>query len=489
MNRIDDGGTSRAHHRPIQRAGREVSDPAAPRPPLHRNTSTREGLHSDRHSSERLTNSRPPDFRGSEVTALRRVAITGLGAVAPGGIGVKEYWELLTAGRSATRTISFFDPSPFRSQVAAECDFDPVSAGLTPQEIRRLDRAAQFAVVSTREALADSGLHVVRLDPGRIGTSIGSAVGCTTSLEREYVVVSDGGRKWHVDHEYAVPELYRHFVPNTMAAEVAWVVGAEGPAAVVSTGCTSGLDALGHAVELIREGSADVMVAGATEAPISPITSACFDAIHATTPHNDEPERACRPFDRTRGGLVLGEGAAIMVLEEWESARKRGAHIYAEIAGFAARCNAYHMTGLKPDGREMAEAIDAALQEARLSPQSIGYINAHGSGTKMNDRHETGAFKRSLGAHAHDVPISSVKSMIGHSLGAIGSLEIVACALAIEHGVLPPTANLHRPDPELDLDYIPLTAREQQADVVLSVGSGFGGFQSAMLLTRPGARS
>ncbi|WP_323179710.1 beta-ketoacyl-[acyl-carrier-protein] synthase family protein [Streptomyces sp. NBC_00654] len=420
---------------------------------------------------------------------MRRVAITGLGAVAPGGIGVKEYWELLTAGRSATRTISFFDPSPFRSRVAAECDFDPVSAGLTPQEIRRLDRAAQFAVVSTREALADSGLDVSRLDPGRIGTSIGSAVGCTTSLEREYVVVSDGGRKWNVDHEYAVPELYRHFVPNTMAAEVAWVAQAEGPAAVVSTGCTSGLDALGHAVELIREGSVDVMVAGATEAPISPITSACFDAIHATTPHNDEPERACRPFDRTRAGLVLGEGAAIVVLEEWESARRRGAHIYAEIAGFASRCNAYHMTGLKPDGREMAEAIDAALQEARLAPDAIGYINAHGSGTKMNDRHETGAFKRSLGDHAYKVPISSVKSMIGHSLGAIGSLEIVACALAMEHGVLPPTANLHEPDPELDLDYIPLTARERQADVVLSVGSGFGGFQSAMLLTRPETRS
>ncbi|MFG2822909.1 beta-ketoacyl-[acyl-carrier-protein] synthase family protein [Kitasatospora sp. NPDC048365] len=415
----------------------------------------------------------------------RRVVITGLGAVAPGGIGVKAYWELLTAGRSATRTITHYDPSPFRSRVAAEVDFDPAREGLSPQEIRRLDRAAQFAVVAAREALADSGLDTGALDPGRIGTSLGSAVGCTTSLEREYVVVSDGGKAWNVDHRYAVADLYRHFVPSSMAAEVAWQAGAEGPAAVVSTGCTSGLDALGHAVELIREGSADVMVAGATEAPISPITSACFDAIHATTPRNDDPEHASRPFDRTRNGLVLGEGSAVLILEELESARRRGAHVYAEIAGFASRCNAFHMTGLKPDGREMAQAITAALAEARLAGTALDYINAHGSSTKMNDRHETAAFKLSLGDHAYATPVSSIKSMIGHSLGAIGALEIAACALAMEHNVVPPTANLHEPDPDCDLDYVPLTAREHRTDAVLSVGSGFGGFQSAMVLARP----
>ncbi|MFI1929123.1 MULTISPECIES: beta-ketoacyl synthase [unclassified Streptomyces] len=416
---------------------------------------------------------------------MRRAVITGLGVVAPGGIGVKSYWSLLTAGRSATRTITAYDPTPFRSRTAAECDFDPVAAGLRPQEIRRLDRAAQFAVVSAREAMADSGLDTGALDPGRIATVLGSAVGCTTSLEREYVVASDGGRSWNLDHSYVIPELYGHFVPSSMAAEVGRDAGAEGPAAVVSTGCTSGLDALGHAAELICEGSADVVVAGATEAPLSPITSACFDAIQATSPRNDTPESACRPFDRTRSGLVLGEGAAVVILEELEAARARGAHVYAEIAGFASRANAFHMTGLKPEGVEMAAAIDAALAEARLAPDALDYVNAHGSGTKMNDRHETGAFKRSLGAHAYEVPVSSIKSMIGHSLGAIGSLEIVACALAMEHGVLPPTANLHEPDPELDLDYIPLTAREQRTDAVLSVGSGFGGFQSAMVLARP----
>jgi act minimal PKS ketosynthase (KS/KS alpha) len=211
---------------------------------------------------------------------------------------------------------------------------------------------------------------------------------------------------------------------------------------------------------------------------------ACFDAIKATTPRNDDPEHASRPFDRTRNGFVLGEGSAMFVLEELESAKRRNAHIYAEIVGFATRCNAFHMTGLRPDGREMAEAIRIAMSEARVSVEDIDYVNAHGSGTRQNDRHETAAFKRSLGEHAYRTPVSSIKSMIGHSLGAIGSIEIAASVLAIENNVVPPTANLHNPDPECDLDYVPLTAREWRTDAVLTVGSGFGGFQSAMLLVR-----
>ncbi|MER7590338.1 beta-ketoacyl-[acyl-carrier-protein] synthase family protein [Micromonospora sp. NPDC127501] len=415
-------------------------------------------------------------------TTDRRVVITGIGVIAPGGLGTKAFWELLTAGRTATRTLSFFDATPFRSRVAAEADFDPVAEGLSPQEVRRMDRAAQMAVVCTREALADSGFEVA--DPTRVGVSVGTAVGATMSLEEEYVVVSDGGRKWLTDHRYATPHLYDYLVPSSFAREVAWSVGAEGPATVVSTGCTSGLDSVGHARELIREGSADVMIAGATDAPISPITVACFDAIKATTARNDDPTHASRPFDNSRDGFVLGEGSAMFVLEELEHARRRGAQIYAELVGFASRSNAFHMTGLRPDGREMAEAIRVALADARLPGDAVDYINAHGSGTKQNDRHETAAFKRSLGDHAYRTPVSSIKSMIGHSLGAIGSIEIAASALAIKHGAVPPTANLHERDPECDLDYVPLTAREQQTDVVLSVGSGFGGFQSAMLLAR-----
>ncbi|MER6345947.1 beta-ketoacyl-[acyl-carrier-protein] synthase family protein [Streptomyces sp. NPDC001595] len=415
----------------------------------------------------------------------RRVAITGVGVIAPGGQGAKAFWNLLTDGRTATRRISLFDPAAFRSQVAAEVDFDAELSGLTPQEVRRMDRAAQFAVVTAREAVADSGLVFEELDPRRTGVTIGSAVGATMGLDQEYRTVSDGGRLELVDHTYAVPHLYNYMVPSSFAAEVAWAVGAEGPATVVSTGCTSGLDAVGYAADLIREGTVDVMVAGATDAPISPITVACFDAIKATTPRNDDPEHASRPFDASRNGFVLGEGSAVFVLEDLERARARGARIYAEVAGFATRSNAFHMTGLRPDGKEMAEAIRVALDEARLNPDDIDYINAHGSGTKQNDRHETAAFKRSLGEHAYRTPVSSIKSMVGHSLGAIGSIEIAASVLAMVHNVVPPTANLHTPDPECDLDYVPLTARDQLTDAVLSVGSGFGGFQSAIVLADP----
>ncbi|MFI0722867.1 beta-ketoacyl-[acyl-carrier-protein] synthase family protein [Streptomyces sp. NPDC021224] len=414
--------------------------------------------------------------------STRRVVITGVGVLAPGGIGVKNFWSLLSEGRTATRRVSFFDPTPFRSQVAAEIDFDPELFGLSPQEIRRMDRSVQLAVVAAGEAVADSGLDFEALDPFRTGVTLGSAVGATMGLDQEYRVVSDGGRQDLVDHEYAVPHLYNYLVPSAGAAEVAWRAGAQGPTSVVSTGCTSGIDAVGYAVEVIREGAADVMVAGATDAPISPITLACFDAIKATTPRNDDPEHASRPFDGTRNGFVLGEGSAIFVLEELTAARRRGAHIYAEIAGYSSRCNAFHMTGLRPDGLEMAEAIRVAMDQARMNPEEIDYINAHGSGTKQNDRHETAAFKLSLGERARQVPVSSIKSMVGHSLGAIGSIEIAASVLAMAENVVPPTANLHTPDPECDLDYVPLTARDWRTDAVLTVGSGFGGFQSAMVL-------
>nr|AMK51281.1 Hex24 [Streptosporangium sp. FXJ7.131] len=414
----------------------------------------------------------------------RRVVITGIGVTAPGGIGTKAFWELLTAGRTATRNITLFDASGFRSRIGAECDFDPAAEGLSPQEIRRMDRAAQFGVVCAREALADSGLEEGAVPPERVGVSIGSAVGCTMGLEQEYVVLSDGGRRWLVDPAYAVQHLYGYMVPSTMACEVAWAAGAEGPVSLISTGCTAGLDAVGNGCQLIWTGRADVVIAGATDAPLSPITSACFDAIKATSPNNDDPAHASRPFDADRDGFVLGEGAAVFVLEEREAARRRGAHIYAEIVGFAGRSNAYHMTGLKPDGREMAEAIRQAMHLGRVDAADIDYINAHGSGTKQNDRHETAAFKRALGHRAYEVPVSSIKSMIGHSLGAIGAIEVAACALAIEHQVVPPTANLHTRDPECDLDYVPLTAREHPIDSVLSVGSGFGGFQTAMVIVR-----
>lgn len=425
---------------------------------------------------------------------MRRVAVTGIGVVAPGGVGTKQFWSLLTEGRTATRRITLFDASSYRSRVAAEVDFAATAHGLTFAEARRLDRAAKFAVVSAREALADSGLGGLdgvidgALDPLRTGVTLGSAVGCATGLDAEYAAVSGNGSAWNVDHTRAGPHLFDYFVPSSLAAEVARGAGAQGPVTLVSSGCTSGLDSIGHAAELIREGTADVMLTGGTEAPISPITTACLDVIKVTSSRNDEPATASRPFDRTRDGLVLAEGAAVLVLEEFQHARRRGAHVYAEIAGFAGRSSAHHMTGLRPGGQELAEAIGAALDEARLDPTAVDYINAHGAGTKQNDRHETHAFKSSLGSHAHDIPVSSIKSMIGYALGAAGSLDVAASALTIEHNTVPPTANLHQPDATCDLDYTPLTAREQRTDTVLSVGSGFGAFQSAMVLTRPRLR-
>ncbi|GAA3803739.1 beta-ketoacyl-[acyl-carrier-protein] synthase family protein [Streptomyces coacervatus] len=427
------------------------------------------------------------------MSGARRVAVTGIGVVAPGGVGRENFWDALTAARTATRPISLFDASDFRSRIAAEVDFDPAARGLTVQEIHRNDRFIQFALVAADEAVADSGLRdggpaagPLLADGDRVAVSIGSAVGATTRLEDEYVLVSGKGAHWEVDPRYASRFLHHALVPSAAATEVAVRYGAHGPATVVSTGCTSGIDAIGYGSQLIEDGDADIVIAGASDAPISPISMACFDTIRATSARNDDPEHASRPFDGTRDGFVMGEGSAVLVLEEYEHAVRRGARIYCEVSGYANRCNAYHMTGLRPDGAEMAQAIGDALHQARLDPTGIGYINAHGSGTKQNDRHETAAFKRSLGEHAYAVPVSSIKSMVGHSLGAIGSIEVAATALAIQRSVVPPTANYQVPDPECDLDYVPNTAREHRIDAALSVGSGFGGFQSAIVLTRPG---
>ncbi|QYX78648.1 beta-ketoacyl-[acyl-carrier-protein] synthase family protein [Streptomyces akebiae] len=415
----------------------------------------------------------------------RRVAVTGIGIVAPGGIGVPAFWDLLAGGRTATRGITFFDPSGLRSRIAAECDFDPAAHGLDADRIARCDRYIQFALVAGEEAVRDSGLDLATENPWRVGVSLGTAVGGTTRLEHDYVLVSHSGRRWDVDHREAGPHLHRAFAPSTLASTVAERFEARGPVQTVSTGCTSGLDAVGYAFHTIEEGRADICIAGASDSPISPITMACFDAIKATSPNNDDPAHASRPFDADRNGFVMGEGGAVLVLEELEHARARGAHVYCEIGGYATFGNAYHMTGLTTEGLEMARAIEDALDHARIDRTAVDYVNAHGSGTKQNDRHETAAVKRTLGAHAYDTPMSSIKSMVGHSLGAIGAIEVVACTLALAHQVVPPTANYETPDPECDLDYVPRVARERKLTHVLSVGSGFGGFQSAVVMSLP----
>jgi minimal PKS ketosynthase (KS/KS alpha) len=415
----------------------------------------------------------------------RRTAITGVGVVAPGGTSRKQFWASVTDGRTATRRITFFDPGAFRSQMAAECDFDPVAAGLSPRDQRRADRYVQFGLACAAEAIEDSGLDLDEEEVReRTGVVMGTAVGGTTALEAEYVVASDSGQRWLVDPHCTTPFLYEALIPSSLAAEIAARHAVHGPAQFVSTGCTSGIDAIGYAHQLVQDGDADIVIAGASDSPISPVTVASFDAIKATSPDNDDPAHASRPFDRDRHGFVLGEGAAVVVLEELGHALRRGAHVYALVGGYSTRSNAYHMTGLRPDGVEMAAAIVDAMNQARLGRDDVDYISAHGSGTKQNDRHETAAIKRAFGTAAYRVPISSIKSMIGHSLGAIGAIEMAACALAIEYDIVPPTANWASRDPECDLDYTPNVAREVAIEAALSVGSGFGGFQSAMVLTR-----
>jgi minimal PKS ketosynthase (KS/KS alpha) len=416
---------------------------------------------------------------------MRRTVITGVGVVAPGGVTREAFWAQLLAGRTATRPISLFDATGLRSRIAAECDFDPRAAGVSDHEIRRNDRHVQFALAAAIEAVADSGLDLARFDVAeRAAVSFGTAVGASTRLEQEYVAVSNGGRDHLVDPDYAAPFLYQALVPSTLAAEIASRFGARGPGAVVSTGCTAGIDAVGYAHQLIQDDEADVVIAGAAEAGISRLNMASFDPIGATSTRNEDPATAARPFDLERDGFVMGEGAAVLVLEERELACARGAHAYCEITGYASRSNAFHMTGLRPDGLEMAEAIGDALRQGATDPTDVDYVNAHGSGTRQNDVHETNAIKHALGAHARAVPVSSIKSMVGHSLGAIGAIEIAACALAIEHGVVPPTANLAVRDPDCDLDYTPRRALHRPIDVALCIGSGFGGFQSAIVLAR-----
>lgn len=410
----------------------------------------------------------------------RRAVITGFGVLAPGGIGAKAYWSLLAEGRTATRAITRFDASPYRSRIAGEIDFDALACGLTPSQVRDLDRAAQFALVAAREAVDASGLDFDAGDPTRVGVALGCAVGCTTSIEREYVA----GSLWELGRTEDGPAapLYDYVNPSSMAAQLARTVGAEGPVTLISTGCTSGIDAVAYAARLIEEGSADVVVSGGTEAPLSPITAVCFDVLQATSMRNEDPASACRPFDRSRDGLVLAEGCAILIVEEYEHAKARGANVHAEIAGYGSRCSTHHLTGLETEEREMAAAIGVALDRARVRPAQLDYVNAHGSGTLQNDIQETGALKRALGRAAGRTPVSGFKSMTGHALGAAGALEIAGCVTAMREGLIPPTANLHEPDPECDLDYTANVAREADLRSVLTLGAGFGGFQSAMVL-------
>lgn len=425
----------------------------------------------------------------------KRVVVTGLGPIAPCGIGKDSFWAAIKKGGSHVTGLTTFDIcdlhvqfdsneiSQFKSQmVGCVHDFDKYSF-LTRQQIRRLDRFAQFAFVASKLAVEDAGLNFNEVNRERVGVSVGNAIAGAKLMNEEFEVLTEMGQA-PLNPQYANPSLYINTVPSLPNAEVAAYYRLHGPSVCISTGCTSGIDAIGYASELISNGIVDVMIAGAVDAAISPATIASFDVAGALAKRNHEPDKASRPFDGERSGFVLAEGGGVLILESLDHAVTRGARIYAEIDGFGTSMNAYHMTALQEDGEDLARAIELALASSTASKHDIGYINAHGSSTPQNDRCETGAYKRVFGEHAYKIPISSNKSAVGHSMGGASSMETIVCALTIHDRFLTPTINYQQADSFCDLDYIPNVGRQESVDAVLTTASGFSGIHSALILTR-----
>ena len=414
----------------------------------------------------------------------RRVVVTGVGVVSPNGIGKEACWEGMTQGRSAIKRVTEFDVSMFNTQIAAQVrDFDPVKCGLSEDEAIRCDRYVQFALAAAKEAIEDSGLDLNGINRERMGVSLANAICGTKYMEEEFALVTDSGKN-PIDPTIVRPDLYDASMFNTPSSEISAKYGLQGVCNTISTGCTAGTDSVGFSFEAISDGDVDIMVTGASEAPITPITFGAFDTVNVLSPLNDPPEKASRPFDAGRKGFVISEGAGLLVVEELEHAKKRGAKIYCEIIGFGTTCNAYHMTDLPPEGHAKAECIKIALDDANVKPEEIDYINGHGSSTRQNDVFETNAYKMVFGDYAYKIPISSLKSMIGHPLAGANGIELAVGSLIFERNLLPPTINQEDPDPQCDLDYVPNIAREKKVNCMLKTSSGFSGIHSAMVLKR-----
>jgi beta-ketoacyl-acyl-carrier-protein synthase II len=414
----------------------------------------------------------------------KRAAVTGLGIIAPSGIGVEEFWQNISRGVSAVKKVTNFNVSQFNSRIAAQVeDFVPQQFGLSEEAARRMDRYVQFAVAAAKMAVEDAVLDFSRVDKKRVGVILANAISGTRYMEEEFVRVTNNGKE-PIDPRRVRPDLYDASMFNTPSSEISSLWKLNGICTTVSTGCTAGTDAVGLSFEMIQDGTQDVVITGASEAPITPITFGAFDVINVLSAHNDEPAKASRPFDGKRNGFVIAEGCGILILEELEHAIRRGAHIYAEILGYGTCNNAFHMTDLPADGEAMAECIRLALDDAGITPDTIGYINAHGSSTRQNDIFETAAYKKVFQDFAYEVPISSLKSMFGHPLAAANALEFVACSLIFKHDFLPPTINQEVPDPQCDLDYIANSGREKKVQYILKTSSGFSGLHSSLILKR-----
>jgi len=414
------------------------------------------------------------------VEGLQRVVVTGLGAVTPIGNTVADYWTGLTSGKNGVAPITLFDASAHACRFAAEVkDFDP-SGYLEAKEAKRWDRFCKFGVVAAKQALADAGLEINESNAERIGISIGSGVGGLLTMETQAHVLADKG-PGRVS-PFTVPMM----IPNMATGLAAIALGAKGPSSAVATACAAGSNAIGDAFRILQLGKADAMICGGAESAITPLGVAGFASAKALSFRNDDPATASRPFDRERDGFVIGEGAGILVLETLAHAQARGATVLAELVGYGTTCDAHHITAPTPGGVGGAAAIKLALADAGLAPESVGYVNAHGTSTPANDSNETAAIKSALGARALQIPVSSTKSMTGHLLGGSGGIEAVASVLAIRHGVVPPTINYANPDPDCDLDVVPNTAREATLDAVLSNSFGFGGHNVCLAFRRIG---
>ena len=408
----------------------------------------------------------------------RRVVITGLGAITPIGNTVEAFWKSLVEAKSGIGPLTSFDASAYSCRIAGEIKaFDP-SLYISPKEEKRMERFVQFAVSASKMTIKDSGIDLAKEDVTRVGVLLGSGIGSLHIIEEQHKILLEKGP------DKISPFLIPMLIVNMAPGHVSISLGLKGPNSCVATACASGTHAVGDAYQIIQRGDADVMVAGGTESCITPMGIGGFCAMKALSIRNDAPQKASRPFERDRDGFVMGEGAGVLVLEEYERAKKRGARIYCEIVGYGMTGDAYHITAPPQDGMGAALAMRQALSRAKISPSEVHYINAHGTSTPLNDRMETMAIKQVFGADAKKVPISSTKSMTGHLLGAAGGAEAVVCAKTIQEGVIHPTINYENPDPDCDLDYVPNTARKVKVDVALSNSFGFGGHNATLIFKR-----
>jgi len=408
----------------------------------------------------------------------RRVVVTGFGMITPVGLDTESSWQNLISGKSGIRRITQFDDKTIPTQIAGEIEgFEPEKY-IEPKEIKKMDRFIQLAVAASQMAMDMSGLRITDQNADRVGVMVSAGMGGLPSIEKYHKVYLERG----------IRKVTPFFIPMLIINEAAGFLSirynAKGPNICVVTACATGTHSIGEAARIIERGDADSMIAGGTESCICPLGVGGFNAMKALSTRNDEPERASRPFDRDRDGFIMGEGSGVVVLEEMDQALRRGAHIYAEMVGYGASGDAYHITSPAPNGEGAARCMSMAVKDAGIALSDMGYINAHGTSTKYGDELETIAIKTVFGEHASRIPISSTKSMVGHLLGAAGGVEAVISIMAIERGILPPTINLDNPDPECDLDYIPRTARKASVDVVMSNSFGFGGTNACLIFRK-----